>query len=281
MRSGSFGPRICTSSARTSRASTASTGPPCSGPPASNRRRASGGHGFITIGGFKLSKSAGTDLGLVELIGRHGPDALRYFLLRDVPWDGDRDFPSAEAFIAQFDRRYTTDLANDLGNLLNRVVSMISRYRGGDVPSPPGGALADRASRALVEYGAAMDDYLLHQAVWTAAFDVVRAANGFVDETKPWALAKAERSGAGRGALDDVLGQLVAALGVIASMLAPFTPRKARELWRALGGDGSPPRFADLDDAVAGLTSVRPGAVLFPRPEPTVGTSSHTLRNTP
>ena len=237
-------------------------------------------HGFITIGGFKLSKSAGTDLGLVELIGRHGPDALRYFLLRDVPWDGDRDFPSAEAFIAQFDRRYTTDLANDLGNLLNRVVSMISRYREGEVPSPRGGALADRASRALAEYGAAMDDYLLHKGL-TAAFDVVRAANGFVDETKPWALAKAERSGAERGALDDALSQLVTALGAIASMLAPFTPRKAAELWRTLGGDGSPPRFADLANAVAGLTSVRPGAVLFPRPPPTDGTPARTPGNTP
>ena len=238
------------------------------------------GHGFITIGGFKLSKSAGTDLGLVELIGRHGPDALRYFLMREVPWDGDRDFPSAEAFIARFDRRYTTDLANDLGNLLNRVVSMISRYRGGEVPSPRGGALADRASRALAEYGAAMDDYLLHRGLETA-FDVVRAANGFVDETQPWALAKAERSGAERGALDDALSQLVTALGAIASMLAPFTPRKAAELWRTLGGDGSPPRFADLDDAVAGLTSVRPGAVLFPRPPPTDGTPARTPGNTP
>ena len=222
------------------------------------------GHGFITIGGFKLSKSAGTELGLVELIERHGPDALRYFLMREVPWDGDRDFPSAEAFIEQFDRRYTTDLANDLGNLLNRVVSMVSRYRGGGVPSPGGGDLAERTALGLAEYRKAMDGYLLHRGL-EAAFDVVRAANGFVDETKPWALHKAERAGAGEDALDGVLAQLIAALGAIASMLAPFTPRKATELWTALGGEGPPPRFADLDHAAGRLASVRPAAVLFPR----------------
>ena len=226
--------------------------------------RAVWGHGFITIGGFKLSKSAGTELGLSELIARHGPDALRYFLMREVPWDGDRDFPSAEAFIEQFDRRYTTDLANDLGNLLNRVVSMVSRYREGAIPPPRGGELAERATVALSEYRVAMDGYLLHRGL-EAAFDVVRAANGFVDETKPWTLAKAERDGNGRDALDDVLAQLVAALASIAAMLAPFTPRKAAELWGALGGAGAPPRFAEIDAAAAELATVRPGAVLFPR----------------
>ncbi|WP_420636600.1 methionine--tRNA ligase [Candidatus Palauibacter sp.] len=223
------------------------------------------GHGFVKIGGAKLSKSAGTELGLIELIERHGPDALRYFLLREVPWDGDRDFPSAEAFIEQFDRRYTTDLANDLGNLLNRVVSMVSRYRTGGVPPLRGGDLAEKASLALSEYHAAMDGYLLHRGLG-AAFDVVRAANGFVDETKPWALAKAERAGASPDVLDGVLAQLMAALGAIASMLAPFTPRKAAELWHALGGAGPPPPFADLEHAVGLLEPVRPGAVLFPRP---------------
>lgn len=229
-------------------------------------------HGFIKIGGAKLSKSAGTELGLVELIERHGPDALRYFLLREVPWDGDRDYPSTEAFIEQFDRRYTSDLANDLGNLLNRVVSMVSRYRGGDVPPSQGGALAQKTARALSEYHAAMDGYLLHRGL-AAAFDVVRAANGFVDETKPWALAKAERGGDGgadggadTGALDGVLSQLIAALGAVAAMLAPFTPGKAAELWRTLGGDGPPPAFEHLEPSVAGLRAVRPSGVLFPRP---------------
>ncbi len=224
------------------------------------------GHGFIKIGGAKLSKSAGTELGLVELIERHGPDALRYFLLREVPWDGDRDYASTEAFIEQFDRRYTTDLANDLGNLLNRVVSMVSRYRGGDVPASRGGELAEKAAAALAEYRAAMEGYLLHKGL-AAAFDVVRAANGFVDETKPWALAKAEReAGADAGPLDGVLSQLIGALGAVAAMLAPFTPRKAAELWGTLGGDGSPPAFERLEPSVAGLRTVRPGGVLFPRP---------------
>ncbi len=226
------------------------------------------GHGFIKIGGAKLSKSAGTELGLVELIERHGPDALRYFLMREVPWDGDRDYPSTAAFIEQFDRRYTTDLANDLGNLLNRVVSMVSRYRGGEVPRLRGGELAEKAALALSEYRTAMEGYLLHRGL-AAAFGVVRAANGFVDETKPWALARAEREGgegASGGALDGVLSQLIAALGTVAAMLAPFTPGKAAELWRAVGGDGSPPVFERLEPSVARLRAVRPSRVLFPRP---------------
>ena len=186
--------------------------------------------------------------------------------MREVPWDGDRDYPSIGAFIEQFDRRYTTDLANDLGNLLNRVVSMVARYRGGSVAPPRDGPLAKRTEVAASDYREAMEGYLLHRGL-AAAFDIVRAANGFVDETKPWALAKAERDGADEGALDDVLSQLIAALGTVAAMLAPFTPRKAAELWHTLGGDGSPPGLDRLEPSLSGLRSVRPGAVLFPRPE--------------
>ena len=224
------------------------------------------GHGFINIGGAKLSKSAGTELDLLELIDRHGPDALRYFLMREVPWDGDRDFASAGDFVEQFDRRYTADLANDLGNLLNRVVSMVSKYRDGAIPRGAGGSLADHRAASLAAYRTAMDRYLLHQGL-DAALDIVRVANGFVDDMKPWSLAKAERDGADPSALDGVLGELIEALGVVAAMLGPFTPAKAAEMWNVLGGEGAPPAFDDLSVAIGGLQSVRPGPVLFPRPE--------------
>ena len=224
-------------------------------------------HGFINVGGAKLSKSAGTDLDLYELIDRHGEDALRYFLVREVPWDGDRDFASVTDFIEQFDQRYTADLANDLGNLLNRVVSMVGKYRDGRVRVPGEGELSAAAGETLGRYREAMEAYRLHAGA-AVVFELVRAANGFVDDRQPWALAKAEVGGAGPEALDGVLGQLVEALGCVAAMLAPFIPGKAAELWGTLGGEGDPPGFSELEAALAALERVRPGPVLFPRPDP-------------
>jgi methionyl-tRNA synthetase len=228
-------------------------------------------HGFINFSGGKLSKSSGKSLEVPELIERHGADALRYFLMREIPWDSDRDFSSADDFVAQFDQRYTTDLANDLGNLLNRVVSMVLKYRDGAVPGPGAKAdgapdLAGEGHRILAEYRERMDDLLLHQGV-ASAIELVRAANSFVDETKPWALAKAEKESGDTEALDAVLGDLIRSLGATAAMLAPFMPRKADEIWASVGGAGSVPGFSTLDAALDGLQTVHKGDVLFPRPE--------------
>ncbi len=230
------------------------------------------GHGFINVGGAKLSKSGGSELDLVQLIDRHGADALRYFLIREVPWDGDRNFASVDDFVEQFDRRYTSDLANDLGNLLNRVVSMVVKYRDGAVPGTGAGpvtggrALTSLAEGAVQAYRGYLDDYRLHHGLATV-LDLVAEANGFVDQSKPWALAKTEADGGERGPLDDVLEQLIQTLGSIAVMLSPFTPSKAAEMWGILGGDGPVPGLNDVPEALGTLKSVRPGAVLFPRPE--------------
>ena len=226
-------------------------------------------HGFINFSGGKLSKSAGKTLEVPDLIDRHGPDALRYFLMREIPWDADRGFGSSEDFVTQFDRRYTADLANDLGNLLNRVVAMVAKYRDGAVPPTSLGAASDLqagAREALVRYRSRMEDLRLHQGI-AAALDLVRAANGFVDETQPWGLARAEGEGGDREALDMVLGDLVRALGAVAAMLAPFMPRKAAEIWIALGGVGDAPGLVDLESRLDELSRVAKGPVLFPRPE--------------
>jgi len=226
-------------------------------------------HGFINISGGKLSKSAGKQLELLELIERHGADALRYFLMREVPWDGDRDFASVDVFLEQFDQRYTADLANDLGNLLNRVVSMVSRYRDGRIPHGAVTPLDATGERAVAAYREKMDRYLLHQGL-EAAFDIVRAANAYVDESQPWALARAEKDAgddADRSELDAVLGSLIRALGSAAAMLAPFIPGKAAQLWQAIGGDATLPSLISLAGDIAALERVSPGPVLFPRPE--------------
>ena len=232
------------------------------------------GHGFVSVAGGKISKSAGARLELDALAGRHGPDAFRYFLLREAPWDGDRDFASPEALLERFDARYDTELANDLGNLLNRVLSMVGKYRDGAVPSGDETGLDGARREALEAYHGAMGDLLLHRGL-DAVLELVRRANRYVDEARPWELAKRERAiteedrnpvGVERE-LDSVLGSLLRALAATAAMLEPFLPVKAAEMWEQMGGAEPFPTFGELEDRVAGLRRAAPGDVLFPRPD--------------
>jgi methionyl-tRNA synthetase len=218
------------------------------------------GHGFVKIGGGKLSKSEARLLDLDQLIERHGPDAFRYFLLREIPWDRDRDFPSVEAFLQQFDDRYNADLANDLGNLLNRTVAMARKYRDGVVSGSGDTELDAVIDSALEGYEAAMREYRLHDGL-DAAMSIVRAANGFIDSEEPWKLA---RDPAQAARLDDVLAALVRGLAVTAVALEPFIPTKAREIWQRLGGNQLP-SLADLPARIPTSLPERSETVLFPR----------------
>lgn len=218
--------------------------------------RAVWGHGFITFGGGKLSKSAGVRVELRAAIARHGPEALRYYLLADVPWNGDGDF-SWE----RFDERYTADLANNVGNLVNRALSMIERYRAGVVPAAGHTTLDSSIATALVRYRAAMDDNLLHHGA-AAALELSSAANGFIEERAPWGQAK---DPARAQELDDTLGALARGLIAVATLLSPFVPVRTQEIARRFGLPGVP----QLDDVVTvDLTGkkVERGEVLFPRP---------------
>ena len=229
------------------------------------------GHGFVSVAGGKVSKSAGVPFELPGMVDRHGPDAFRYFLMREVPWDGDRDFAEGQ-FLERLDGRYNADLANDLGNLLNRTRSMIEKYRDGRVPPAEEHTVLDQeAGERLEEYHGSMEDHMLHQAL-DAAFALVSRANAFVDESEPWALAKVERRGGeaedaeeATRRLDAVLGSLARSLARCAVMLAPFMPERSNELWRQLGGEGEVPPFDALFDGGVPLGSVREGEVLFPR----------------
>lgn len=220
------------------------------------------GHGFVTLGGERFSKSAGVGLDLGEVIDRFGPDAFRYFLMREVPWDADGNF-SWE----RFTERYNSELANGLGNLASRTISMVEKYRGGAVPNASHPEIDARIAEALAAYRRSMDALLLHDGA-AAAFALVSAANAFVQAVAPWKLAKdPERS----AELDAALAALVRALAVASALLSPFMPAKMEELWGRLGSGRSLPRFEELEGLAVGGWQVGTGDVLFPRPELVAG----------
>jgi methionyl-tRNA synthetase len=218
-------------------------------------------HGFVLLGGERFSKSAGVKLDVDEAIDRFGPDAFRYYLLREVPFDTDGSF-SWE----RFEQVYTSELANAWGNLASRSIAMVEKYCHFLVPAAVQTDL-DRADAAELEaYHAAMDGargYLLHEGLRRAMASVTRG-NEYVQTTQPWALAKSEET---RTALDTALGTLMRSLARQCVMLYPFMPTKAQELWARLGAPGriENQRFAALMKLDATGWRVRKGDSLFPK----------------
>ena len=216
------------------------------------------GHGFVMLGGERFSKSSGVGLDLGEAIDRFGPDAFRYFLLREVPWDADGNF-SWE----RFTERYTSELANGLGNLASRTTSMLAKYRDGVVPASPLQA-DEMIARAVQAYRAAMDANLLHEGA-AAAFEVVRHANALVAERQPWSVAK-DPSRADE--LDGTLAAMVRYLAAAAVLLSPFMPGKMADLWERLGsGRDALPSLDELATLDVSGWKTSAGGILFPRPE--------------
>jgi methionyl-tRNA synthetase len=218
-------------------------------------------HGWWTIEGRKMSKSVGNVVDPGALADRYGVDALRYFLMREVPFGPDGDF-SHRALVG----RINTDLANDLGNLLSRVLAMTGKYRAGAVPS--GGSretpLAAAAAAAATETRAAIARIAPHAAL-AAIWGFVGQANKFVDDEKPWALAK-DPGAAAR--LDRCLRGLLEALRATAVLLWPFLPATAERMWRDLGLEGTPAAVEPGGwDLLPPGTQVRPSGPLFPRIE--------------
>ena len=216
-------------------------------------------HGFVQTAGERFSKSAGVRIELTDAVNRHGPDAFRYFLLREVGFESDGNF-SWE----RFDERYTADLADGLGNLASRSLAMLAKYRDGLVPDAPESALDQAGRDTTAAFAGAMDRCDLRgslEAIW----GLVGAANHYVQQTAPWALAKAGRD----SELDTALAALARCLYRLAVLVSPAMPAKAEALWQALGQPGAAAEaWGNLDTPrLAGARTVKPDG-LFPRPVP-------------
>ena len=220
-------------------------------------------HGWWVVGDTKMSKSLGNVVDPLALRDEFGTDAVRWYLLREMPTGGDASY-TPERFLTRYD-----ELANVLGNLASRALSMIAKYREGVVPGGPDTGLADEIDRALEDARAAMAEYRVHDAL-AAAMDLARVANGYVEERQPWAQAKSPDDAA---ALDETLATLARVLTVLSALFEPVTPERMADLATRLGFEQVPTLGEARSVALAGRP-VHKGNALFPRIEPSWATDT-------
>ncbi|AGW13549.1 methionine--tRNA ligase [Megalodesulfovibrio gigas] len=224
-------------------------------------------HGYWLVQDTKMSKSLGNVVAPLDMAAKYGLDAFRYFIYREMHFGSDASF-SEEALVA----RINADLANDLGNCCNRVLSMTQKFCGGVVPvcgpfTEEDDALVELGLNAATNFQQLFGQMEFSKAL-EALWELVRACNKFVDQAKPWALAKA----GDQQRLDTVLYVLLEALRKVARHLLPVMPTAAATLLTQLGCD--PDRLPPLQDEVRGWNGLTAGtalaavSTLFPRVEP-------------
>ena len=216
-------------------------------------------NGWMTVDGQKMGKSMGNAIDPWALVARYGLDALRFFLMREIPFGQDGDF-SARALV----HRLNGELANELGNLAQRSLSLIARHCEGRLPvrgavAEDDAALLAQAEMLPVRVRAALERQAMGEAL-EAAWQVVRAANAYIDRQAPWALAKTDRERMG-----SVLRVLADVLRAVATVLQPFMPDSMARMLDQLGVAEDQRDLADLANPVPDATVLPPPKPVFPR----------------
>ena len=217
-------------------------------------------HGWLLVGGEKMSKSKLTGIAPTEITDVFGSDAYRFYFLSAIAFGSDGSFSWED-----LDARYHAELANGLGNLASRVIAMVHKYCDGVVPEViPDAEIATLMMDAVGRADTAIDTFAIHDAV-DAAMSIVERLNGYITEQAPWVLAKDEEQ---RLRLHAVLATNVQGIGAAAILLAPVMPEAAQKLWAAMGGEGDVTaqdiRAAHQWRGTGRVTTVPP---LFPRIE--------------